>query len=138
MFVAIISRSRAARVTALVIVFVSALSAWLVYHYGEAGYDRVISMADDAGGKWLGEHQRRAEKLIYVFYTVAGLAAAAIAAEATFRRAAVPLALMTLLAAAGDLGAGGYIAHAGGRTHHKEFRYEPPLVNADEEQHDAK
>lgn len=136
--VAIISRSRAARVTALVIVFVSALSAWPVYHYGEAGYDRVISMADDAGGKWLDEHQRRAEKLIYVFYAVAGLAVAAIAAEAKFRRAAVPLALVTLLAAAGDLGAGGYIAYAGGRVRHKEFRYEPPPVNAGEEQHDAK
>ena len=28
---------------------VSAASAWPVYHYGEAGYDRVKSIVDEAG-----------------------------------------------------------------------------------------
>ena len=38
--IALISRSRAARLAALAIVFVSALSAWPVYEKGQAGYDR--------------------------------------------------------------------------------------------------
>ncbi len=124
--IALISRARAARVTALAIVFVSTFAAWPVYHYGEAGYDRVLSMADNDGSKWLEEHQRRGEQLIYVFYAVATLAALAIAAEYKVSRAALPLALATAVLASATLGVGGYIANAGGRIRHREFRYAPP------------
>ena len=131
--IAIIARSRAARVTALAIVFVSAFAAWPVSHYGTAAYDRVLSMADADGAKWLEEHERRAEKLIYVFYAVAALAAVALVAEAKLRRAAVPLAVATVILAGANLGVGGYIAYAGGHVRHREFRYEPPPVNEDNE-----
>lgn len=128
--VAIIQRSTRARFTALAIIFVSAFSAWPVYHYGEAGYDRVLAMSDDPGGRWLDEHKRRGEKLIGVFYVVAGLAAAAMVAQLKFVRAAVPLAIITTLTASATLGVGFYIASAGGRIRHKEFRYEsPPLAH---------
>lgn len=123
--IALISRSRSARLAALAIVFVSAISAWPVYHYGQAGYDRVLSMSDDQGSKWLEEHMRRAEKLISVFYVVAGLAAVTAAAEWKLRRAAVPLAIVTTLLASANLGVGGYIGYAGGHVRHKEFRFEP-------------
>ena len=136
LLVAIISRARAARVTALAIVFVSAFSAWPVYHYGESAYDRVLSMADSDGTKWLDEHQRRAEKLIYVFYAVAALAAAGLFAESKLRRAAVPLSVATLILACADLGVGGYIAYAGGHIRHREFRYEPaPVTQTEAEEH---
>ncbi len=59
----------------------SAASAWPVYYYGEAGYDRVKTMVDEAGDKWLEEHMRRGEQLIYVFYVVAALPAVGIFAE---------------------------------------------------------
>jgi hypothetical protein len=134
--VALISRSRAARVSALAIVFVSAISAWPVYEFGEKGYDRVLAMADSDGGKWLDEHMRRAEQLIYVFYAVAGLAAMAMLAEAKFRRAAVPLAALTLVLAAANLGVGGYIAYAGGRVRHREFRFEPPPTAPPDHDHE--
>ncbi|MEO5721060.1 MAG: hypothetical protein ABIR71_06280 [Chthoniobacterales bacterium] len=124
--IALISGSRAARVTALALIFLSALSAWPVYEYGEKGYDRVFAMADSDGGKWLNEHMARAEKLIYLFYAAAALAALGMAAEFKFPRAAVPIALVTVLLSAGTLGAGGYIAYAGGKVRHREFRYEPP------------
>jgi hypothetical protein len=94
---------------------VSAASAWAVYHYGEAGYDRVKSMVDEAGDKWLDEHMRRGEQLIYVFYVVAALSAVGIVAEFAAPKAAVPLAIATLILAAANLGVGGYIAYAGGR-----------------------
>ena len=53
MLLALISRTRAARVIALALIFVGAISAWPVYHYGEAAYDRVTAMADTDGDKWL-------------------------------------------------------------------------------------
>lgn len=134
--IALITRARAARITALAIVFVSAFSAWPVYEYGEKGYDRVLAMADSDGGKWLDEHMHRAEKLIYLFYGVAALAAAGLASEKFAPRAALPLAIATLVLATADLGAGGYIAYAGGRVRHREFRFEPPPSPAPEAAHD--
>ena len=134
--IALISRSRAARLAALAIVFVSAISAWPVYHYGQAGYDRVLSMSDDQGSKWLEEHMRRAEKLIPIFYIVTGLAAATAAAEWKLRRAAMPLAIVTLVLASANLAVGGYIGYAGGHVRHKEFRFEPaPDPGAAEHHH---
>ena len=134
--IALISRSRAARLAALAIVFVSALSAWPVYEKGQAGYDRVLSMSDEQGGMWLKEHMRRAEKLIYVFYGVAALAAVAALAEWKVRRAAVPLGIATLILASANLGVGGYIGYAGGHVRHKEFRFEPaPDANEAEHHH---
>lgn len=78
LLVSLISRARGARLTALALVFITAVSAWPVYHYGEAAYDRVETMADAEGDKWLDEHMRRGEQLIYVFYVVAALSAVSI------------------------------------------------------------
>jgi hypothetical protein len=125
LIIALLSRTRAARVTALALVMVSAVSAWPVYHYGEAGYDRVKSMVDEAGDKWLDEHTRRGEQLIYVFYAVAALSALATTAEFMSLRSAVPLAIATLILATANLGVGAYIAYAGGHIRHREFRFEP-------------
>lgn len=126
LIVALFSKTRAARVTALALVMVSTASAWPVYYYGEAGYDRVKAMVDDAGDKWLDEHMRRGERLIYVFYLVAALSAVGIIADFVVPKAAVPMAVATLILAAANLGVGGYIAYAGGHVRHKEFRFEPP------------
>lgn len=124
LIIALISKTRAARVTALALVMVSAASAWPVYYYGEAGYDRVKAIADDAGDKWLDEHMRRGEQLIYVFYLVAALSAVGIIAEFAVPKTAVPMAIATLIVAVANLGVGSYIAYAGGRVRHKEFRFE--------------
>jgi len=126
LIIALLSRARAARVTALALVMVSAASAWPVYHFGEAGYDRVKTIVDDAGDKWLDEHMRRGERLIYVFYAVAVLSAIGIVAEFAVPKAAIPLAIATLILAGANLGVGLYIAYAGGRVRHKEFRFEAP------------
>lgn len=134
--IALFSKAPAARVVALAIVFVSAISAWPVYEYGEKGYDRVLSMADGDGAKWLKEHEERAEKLIFAFYVLAALAAAGLAAERFAPRAAVPLTIASLLVAIGVLAAGGYIAQAGGRVRHREFRYHPPPESSGEHEHE--
>jgi hypothetical protein len=126
LLIALVTRAARARVTALAIVFVSALSAWPVYHYGEAGYDRVLAMTDNDGRKWLDEHERRGEQLIVVFYAVAALSAGAIATEKFAPRGAVALAIVTAVLASAALSAGAYIGAAGGRIRHREFRYVLP------------
>ncbi len=119
-------RNRSAQIPALIIIFIAAASAWPVAHFGEEGYDRVLSMSDEAGDAWLAAHARRADKFIWCFYALAVVAALALFAPAKFPKTALPLTVLTLLFAVASLGAGGYIAYAGGRIRHREFRNEPP------------
>src|SRR5215831_3315779 len=124
--VAICVRSRAATVVALVVVFISAAAAWPVYEYGKQAYDRVLAMADNDGQAWLASHKERAESLIWLFYAVAILSAIALIAPAKWPRLSIWLSLAVLVLGAITLGSGGYIAYAGGRIRHREFRNQGP------------
>lgn len=132
--IALLWRTRSARLIALALVLFTAASAGPVYYYGEAGYDRVKSMSDPAGEQWLDEHMRRGEETIVAFYVTAGLAALAIFAEFKSKRVAVPFAILTLLFAVAALGMGAWVAYAGGHVRHKEFRFEAPPQKAAEQQ----
>jgi hypothetical protein len=123
--IALIQRSRPAQVATLALVLLSGAIAWPVVHYGEEGYDRVLSMADDQGQAWLKVHEHRADELAWSFYVLAGLAAVAIFAPMKWPKTATALALVTLLCSFAVLGIGGYIAHAGGKIRHREFRNSP-------------
>jgi len=126
LIVAFFLRSRPAQIVALIVVFIGSASAWPVYEFGEQAYDRVLSMADDPGRAWLDEHQDRAEDLIWFFYGLAVLSAVALVAPRKWPRSATPLVLSVILLSAVTLGMGGYIAYAGGKIRHKEFRNVPP------------
>ena len=121
----ILQRNRRAQIATLMLVLISAASAWPVYEFGEQGYDRVLSMTDDPGRAWLDEHQHRAEQLIWFFYALAALAAAAIFAPMRWPRSTMALAVVVLLLGAAVLGMGGYIGYAGGKIRHREFRTGP-------------
>jgi hypothetical protein len=118
--------TRGGQVTALVLIFACAASAWPVAHYGEAAESSVLAMADDDGQAWLKAHAHRADELIYVFYTLALLSAAAVFAPKKWPKTARPLTIATLILTFVALGAGFYIAHAGGKIRHREFRNAPP------------
>lgn len=118
--------SRAGQVTALVLIFASAISAWPVVYHGDRAYDHVLTLADDDGRAWLKAHVHRADQLIYLYYGLAALAAVAIFAPKKWPRSTTPLVLATMLLGIVSLGAGTYIAHAGGKIRHKEFRSVPP------------
>jgi hypothetical protein len=124
--IALILRSRRAQIATLILVLLSSVSAWPVYEFGEQGYDRVLAMTDDDGGAWLDEHMHRGEELIWVFYVLAALSALAIAAPIKWPKSSVTLALAVILLGAVTLGSGTYIAYAGGRVRHREFRNESP------------
>jgi hypothetical protein len=129
-------RSRRAQIATLTLVLLSSISAWPVYEFGEQGYDRVLSMTDEDGEAWLDEHMHRAEDLIWVFYVLAALSAFAIAAPIKWPKSSVPLAVGVILLSAATLGSGAYIAYAGGRVRHREFRNEPPPPKRSDHEHD--
>jgi hypothetical protein len=135
LLIAILLRSRKAKIATLAIVLIGSASAWPVYEFGEQGYDRVLAMSDDPGHAWLDEHMHRAEKLVFVFYALAVLSAAAIAVPIKWPKSSGPLALAVLLLGAISLGMGAYIAQAGGKVRHREFRNQsPPPIRVEEEQ----
>ncbi len=136
LIVALIQRSRPAQIATLVLVLLCGAIAWPVVHYGEEGYDRVLSMSDDQGQAWLKVHEHRADELVWAFYVLAGLAAVALLAPVKWPKTANALALGVLLASFAVLGVGGYIAYAGGKIRHREFRNEPaPAVPAEPDEH---
>ena len=126
LIIAFFLKSRRAQIATLALVFMCALSAWPVYEFGQQAYDRVLSMTDEDGERWLDEHQHRGEDLIWVFYALAVLSAAAIALPIKWPKSSAPLLITVLVLGAVTLGAGGYIAYAGGKIRHREFRNEPP------------
>jgi hypothetical protein len=128
-------RSRRSQIATLTLVLLSSISAWPVYEFGQQGYDRVLSMTDEAGEAWLDEHMHRAENLIWVFYALAALSAFAIAAPIKWPKSSMPLAVAVILLGAVILGSGAYIAYAGGRVRHREFRNEPPPPKRPEYEH---
>jgi hypothetical protein len=126
LIVAFFLKSRRAQIATLIIVLVTAASAFPVYQFGEQAYDRVLSMSDDPGHAWLDEHMDRAEDLIWFFYALAFLTLIALIVPAKWPRSSTPLVLATILLGVITLGMGGYIAYAGGKIRHREFRNVPP------------
>ncbi len=136
LIIGLIQRSRPAQVATLALVLLSGLVAWPVVHYGEEGYDRVLSMSDDQGRAWLKVHEHRADELVWAFYVLAGLAALAIFAPMKWPKIATALAGLTLICSFAVLGIGAYIAHAGGKIRHREFRNGPaPAVPVEQDEH---
>jgi len=126
LIVAFFLKSRPAQIVALIVVFICSASAWPVYEFGEQAYDRVLSMSDEPGQAWLDEHRDRGEDCIWFFYGLAVLSAAALVAPRKWPRSATPLVASVILLSAVTLGFGGYIAYAGGKIRHREFRNVPP------------
>jgi hypothetical protein len=78
----------------------------------------------------------RADKLVWLLYVAAGLAALAIFAPLMWPKTATFLAMVTLLFSFVALGTSGYIAYAGGKVRHREFRNElAPSVPPEHDEH---
>jgi hypothetical protein len=135
LIVAFFLKSRPPQIVALIVVLISSASAWPVYEFGQQAKDRVLSMENEVGQAWLEEHEDRAEDLIWFFYGLALLSAAALVAPWKWPRSAAPLVIATILLSAVTLGAGGYIAYAGGKIRHREFRNVPPPTKKPGEEH---
>ena len=126
LLIAIVLRSRPGQIVALCIVLVSAAMAWPVAELGERSSDRVLSMSDDDGQAWLKAHQHRADQFVPFFYALALLSLVALILPAKFPKSSLLLAICTLMFGVIVLGMAGYIAQAGGKIRHREFRNIPP------------
>lgn len=135
LIIAFFLRSRPAQIATLVIVLLCSASAWPVYEFGQQAKDRVLSMENEAGDAWLEEHQDRAEDLIWMFYLLAVLSAVALIAPKKWPRVSGPLAAAVILLGVATFCAGGYIAYAGGKVRHREFRNVPPPKRKPDEAH---
>jgi uncharacterized membrane protein len=133
--IALSLKSRRAQVATLALVLITSASAWPAYEFGEQAYDRVLSMADEDGKAWLDAHQDRAEDLIYFFYALALLSVVAIALPIKWPKSSTPLVIAVILFGAVTLPIGGYIAYAGGKIRHREFRNVPPPPKKPEHEH---
>jgi hypothetical protein len=132
LFVALLLRNRQARITGFIVIIVCSASAWPVHELGEQAYDPVLSMSDDQGQAWLQSHKARAEKLIVLFYVLAAAAVAGLVASWKSDKLSFIAAILVLVLGLTTLGAGGYIAYAGGRIRHREFRNGPTLSPSSE------
>ncbi len=135
LIIALFLKSRRGQIVTLIIVLICAASAWPVYEFGEQAYDRVLTMADEPGQAWLDEHKDRGEDLIWFFYALAVLSAIALFAPRVWPRLVRPLVIAVILLGAVTLGIGGYIAYAGGKIRHREFRNVPPPAKKADEPH---
>ena len=122
--IALFSRSRRAIVCALTMIAVCSAAAWPVYLTGKASYRTVRKIADDRGTDWLDEHMERADSWTIVYAVGFLFAMAGVLVPIRWKKLQVPLAIATLVVAIGGLAAGAYIAEAGGKVRHPEFRGE--------------
>ncbi len=129
---ALVARNRVAILIGLALVCLLSLSVLPVYHYGEEGYDRVLSMADENGQAFLRYHMHLAEHWVFLYYITAALAAAAFAVSWKWPRWLTPLSIASVVLASASLTAGILIALAGGEIRHREFRFRPPPAVSEE------
>lgn len=126
LLVAFWMKSRAAQVPALLLLLISGISAWPVMELGENSYDAIEAISDRSAYAWLDAHGQRAERGGRVFYLLAAVSLVALVVPAKLPKLGKPLSLATLLVAVAALLIGGWIAYAGGKIRHKEFRHGPP------------
>jgi hypothetical protein len=136
LLISLVLRSRTAQITALILTLVAGVSAYPVLVTGQRAYKTVRAMADDPGAEWLDEHMDRAEKAIGAFYGLAVLALAGLIVPIKWPKAGAPLTALTLAGALACSGIVVYIAQAGGRIRHPEFRPGETLAAPTESQPD--
>jgi uncharacterized membrane protein len=132
LIVALLRRNRQTQLLALWLIFLSAASAWPAYLSGQKAYHQVYLIADSDGQSWLDAHMHRAERWIYIFYALAGVAASAALVPAKAPKTALSLAILTVAVAVASLAVGGWIAKAGGQVRHPEFRTKPAAQTTQE------
>ena len=126
LIVALIARSRGGQGVALLLILLTAAAAWPVAHFGSAAYDRVYAMSNGDAQKWLNWHAHLADRIVWAYYLTAALAGATLLGQWKIPRLHRAALVLTLVATLVALGLGGFLAYAGGKVRHSEFRHAPP------------
>lgn len=131
--IAIFQRSRPTAIAAYGVIFLMSLSVIPVAEYGEKAEDPVESVLDEPGRLWLEEHSARAGRVTWIYYATAATALGGVFAP-RFAVWSAPFflwstAFLGMVALAGGI----WVATAGGKIMHREFRYSlPPVKNTTE------
>ncbi|MEE9252681.1 MAG: hypothetical protein V3U74_04930 [Thermodesulfobacteriota bacterium] len=102
-------------------------SMYFVMQTGEEAHDRFEELPLSAvigaeGDEWMGEHHDRAESGSTVIYITGGLALLGILSVAAVQRFKFHVGVLTLILIMGSLGVSLWIANAGRKINHPEFR----------------
>jgi hypothetical protein len=89
---------------------------------GEQAVDQVESLMDKPSRVWLEIHGSRADRTAWIYYATAVLAAAGVVLPRYVSKSAPFLLWAVFFTGALALGAGVWIASAGGKIRHSEFR----------------
>lgn len=84
--------------------------------------NRLSTMLDDAGRRWLHEHEERAEKGAIIAYVTAGIGLLGLLSLWKWTRAAFPIGILALLLCFASVAAMAWVSQAGGCIRHPEFR----------------
>jgi hypothetical protein len=133
LLIGLLARNRRATTLGLMLVALLALSVWPVIHFGSAAFERISSMSDEAGQAGLNYHAYLAERWAFIYYITSGIAASSAGVGWKWPRTLLPLSILTLVLAAASLTAGIFIADAGGKIRHSEFRAASPRTGSAEE-----
>ncbi len=126
----LVLHSRKVRGVGLFLVLVTSASAWPVLRTGQEGYNKIYYSLEREDRAWLDAHMEEAEKWIWGFLVLAGLALAGLLVPIKWPRAELFLVLGVLIAGFGMVLISGYISYLGGRVRHVEFRdARPPAVH---------
>jgi hypothetical protein len=131
----LVARSVAVQRTGCLLVFVATLSVWPVIQSGHAGYHRAYSLEYETGQQWLDVHEHRAERVAWLFYVTAAVSAAALGVSWKQPRLTHWLTLGVAVLSLAGLGAGAWVARAGGQVRHGEFRSGPPPALSEGQHH---
>ncbi len=110
------------------LVALTAGSSVLVGMSGDDAYPAIFDLLDGDGRAWLDYHTYLADTWLPVLYTNAGLAIIALALGSARPQLLLPAALVVAVVTLAGLGSAGWIAEAGGKIKHREFRLDDPPV----------
>ncbi|WP_052573333.1 hypothetical protein [Haloferula sp. BvORR071] len=135
MSVALRKRDHLARQIALVLVSIGNAGALLTYWLGQQSYKAVRGLADESGQDWLDLHMERAERVVWLYWLALVVSVAALVWCWRGRRFTALATWAATAFAAISLGLAGWIADAGGKIRHSEFRGMEPTPEAEEAPH---
>jgi hypothetical protein len=120
--ISLLLRKRQAQLAAMWVIVVSAGSALPTYLTGQSAYHEMYLVVDSDGQTWLDDHRKRAERSVYLLYGASAVALSGALISTRFRKTSFALTILTLLLGAASILTSGWIAHAGGKIRHSEFR----------------
>jgi hypothetical protein len=110
----------------LVLVVLTAGIAFPVARFGDAAYPAIFDELDGAGRAWLDYHADLADRWLILLYTASAVAFAALLLSWLRPRLLLALAATALVFGLAGFGTAAWIAMAGGKIKHPEFRMDDP------------